>query len=93
MELLLGSDNAEQDRRNFFKTQLIFWVLAATDGHGKNFSIIQRALTLLAQKLEPEVQSVSMPHRIVRSEADLDAWLTEVKKNVLDKLHKWPVQT
>jgi serine/threonine-protein kinase HipA len=39
MELLLGSDNAEQDRNTFFKTQIIFWVLAATDGHGKNFSI------------------------------------------------------
>lgn len=39
MELLLGSDNAEQDRINFFKTQIIFWILAATDGHGKNFSI------------------------------------------------------
>ena len=39
MELLLGSDHADQDRRNFFKTQIIFWVLAATDGHGKNFSI------------------------------------------------------
>ncbi len=39
MELLLGSDAAEQDRRHFFKTQIIFWVLAATDGHGKNFSI------------------------------------------------------
>ncbi len=39
MELLLGSDDAEQDRNNFFKTQIIFWVLAATDGHGKNFSI------------------------------------------------------
>ena len=43
MELLLGSGNAEQDRRNFFKTQLIFWVLAATDGHGKNFSITHQA--------------------------------------------------
>lgn len=39
MELLLGSDEAERDRINFFKTQIIFWVLAATDGHGKNFSI------------------------------------------------------
>jgi serine/threonine-protein kinase HipA len=39
MDLLLGSDNAEKDRNNFFKTQIIFWVLAATDGHGKNFSI------------------------------------------------------
>ncbi|MDP2833010.1 MAG: type II toxin-antitoxin system HipA family toxin, partial [Pseudomonadota bacterium] len=42
MELLLGSDDAEQDRNNFFKTQIIFWVLAATDGHGKNFSIALR---------------------------------------------------
>ena len=39
MELLLGSDNAERDRRVFFKTKIIFWVLAATDGHAKNFSI------------------------------------------------------
>jgi serine/threonine-protein kinase HipA len=39
MELLLGSDDAAPDRKNFFKTQIIFWVLAATDGHGKNFSI------------------------------------------------------
>lgn len=39
MELLLGSDDAGQDRNNFFKTQIIFWVLAATDGHCKNFSI------------------------------------------------------
>jgi len=39
MELLLGSDDAGQDRNNFFKVQIIFWVLAATDGHGKNFSI------------------------------------------------------
>ncbi|WP_153110954.1 type II toxin-antitoxin system HipA family toxin [Propionivibrio limicola] len=39
MGILLGSDNAGQDRKIFFKTQIIFWVLAATDGHGKNFSI------------------------------------------------------
>lgn len=39
MNLLLGSETAEQDRTHFFKTQLVFWVLAATDGHGKNFSL------------------------------------------------------
>lgn len=39
MDVLLGSENADQDRNNFFKTQIIFWLLAATDGHGKNFSI------------------------------------------------------
>ncbi len=39
MQLLLGSDAAELDRFNFYKTQLIFWLLTATDGHAKNFSI------------------------------------------------------
>lgn len=39
MEILLGSEQAEQDRANFFKTQLVFWLLAAMDGHAKNFSI------------------------------------------------------
>jgi serine/threonine-protein kinase HipA len=39
MEVLAGSTHAAQDRRRFFQTQMIFWVLAATDGHAKNFSI------------------------------------------------------
>ncbi|MFC5472822.1 type II toxin-antitoxin system HipA family toxin [Paraherbaspirillum soli] len=39
MELLRGSDRADQDRRHFFKSQLVFWLLAASDGHAKNFSI------------------------------------------------------
>jgi serine/threonine-protein kinase HipA len=39
MHLLLGSDQAALDRINFFKTQIVFWLLAATDGHAKNFSI------------------------------------------------------
>ena len=36
---LLGSVRSKEDRRTFFKTQIIFWLLAATDGHAKNFSI------------------------------------------------------
>ena len=40
MDLLSGSERAEQDRRHFFKTQIVFWLLAATDGHAKNFSIV-----------------------------------------------------
>ena len=39
MDVLLGSAQAVADRRRFFKTQLVFWLLAATDGHAKNFSI------------------------------------------------------
>ena len=39
MDLLLGSDNSLSDRYIFIKTQLLFWLLAAIDGHAKNFSI------------------------------------------------------
>lgn len=39
MELLLRSSNADRDRHVFFKAQLVFWLLAATDGHAKNFSL------------------------------------------------------
>ncbi|MEX2524862.1 MAG: type II toxin-antitoxin system HipA family toxin [Gammaproteobacteria bacterium] len=39
MGFLLGSDNAHEDRTNFLKSQLLFWILAAIDGHAKNFSV------------------------------------------------------
>jgi serine/threonine-protein kinase HipA len=39
MELLLGSEQPEKDRRDFMRTQLVFWLLAAIDGHAKNFSV------------------------------------------------------
>lgn len=39
MDLLLGSERATEDRRDFIRTQLVFWLLAAIDGHAKNFSI------------------------------------------------------
>jgi serine/threonine-protein kinase HipA len=39
MRILLGSRNAEQDRVSFFSAQLLFWLLAAPDGHAKNFSV------------------------------------------------------
>jgi serine/threonine-protein kinase HipA len=39
MEVLAGSERSTIDQRNFFMTQIVFWLLAATDGHAKNFSI------------------------------------------------------
>ncbi|MGS4983279.1 MULTISPECIES: type II toxin-antitoxin system HipA family toxin [Pseudosulfitobacter] len=39
MDLLLGSDDPNKDRYEFFKANVLFWLLGATDGHGKNFSI------------------------------------------------------
>jgi len=40
LEILLGSEDPAQDRRDFLRTQLVFWLLAATDGHAKNFSLL-----------------------------------------------------
>lgn len=39
LDLLRGSDTPEDDQGKFFKAQILFWLLGATDGHAKNFSI------------------------------------------------------
>ncbi len=39
MELLLGAENSLEDRKMFMTLVFLFWVLGATDGHAKNFSI------------------------------------------------------
>ena len=39
LDLLKGSDNPADDQTVFFKAQLVFWLIGATDGHAKNFSI------------------------------------------------------
>jgi serine/threonine-protein kinase HipA len=43
MDLLLGSARAEDDRLDFFRTQVLFWMLCAIDGHAKNFSLFLEA--------------------------------------------------
>ena len=37
--LLQASDESTQDQAAFFKAQMLFWLIGATDGHAKNFSI------------------------------------------------------
>lgn len=39
MKLLLESDRPNKDRTDFFASQIIFWLIGATDGHAKNFSV------------------------------------------------------
>lgn len=43
MDILLGSQQARTDREIFMRTQFVFWLLAAIDGHAKNFSITHLA--------------------------------------------------
>lgn len=42
MNLLTTSVDAERDLRTFFQAQVLFWMLRASDGHAKNFSIFLR---------------------------------------------------
>ncbi len=39
LNLLSGSGQAQQDKLGFVMAQLAFWLMAATDGHAKNFSV------------------------------------------------------
>jgi serine/threonine-protein kinase HipA len=39
LQLLAGSETAATDMAEFVLTQLLFWLLAAPDGHAKNFSL------------------------------------------------------
>lgn len=39
IKFLLGANNPTLDRDTFFRSQVLFWLLCAIDGHAKNFSI------------------------------------------------------
>ncbi|NNU16221.1 type II toxin-antitoxin system HipA family toxin [Parvularcula sp. ZS-1/3] len=39
LDLLKSSDQPDADRRAFIKAQIVFWLIGATDGHAKNFSL------------------------------------------------------
>ncbi|MBT5753298.1 MAG: type II toxin-antitoxin system HipA family toxin [Rhodospirillaceae bacterium] len=42
LNLLKGSDNPAADQKLFLKGQILFWLIGATDGHAKNFSVFLR---------------------------------------------------
>ena len=39
LNLLKGADAPAEDQKAFLKAQIVFWLMGATDGHAKNFSI------------------------------------------------------
>lgn len=39
LDLLKGADFPWEDQRAFLKAQVLFWLIGATDGHAKNFSL------------------------------------------------------
>jgi serine/threonine-protein kinase HipA len=70
LRLLAGSDRPAEDQRRFLKAQVLFWLLGATDGHAKNFSVRLEvgggyALTPLYDILsaQPSVDGGQVRHR------------------------------
>lgn len=68
LNILNGAQSPHEDRLSFMRSQIVFWLLAAIDGHAKNFSIF---LTPGGFKLTPlyNVMSVTpypeySPHKI-----------------------------
>lgn len=39
LKLMRGSDEPLADQRSFLKANIVFWLMGATDGHAKNFSV------------------------------------------------------
>jgi len=39
LNLLKGSDSPAEDQKIFLAAQMLFWIIGATDGHAKNFSV------------------------------------------------------
>jgi len=39
LTLLKGSDTPAEDQKAFLKAQILYWLMGATDGHAKNFSL------------------------------------------------------
>jgi serine/threonine-protein kinase HipA len=71
LELLRGSRMAEKDRRTFYKTQILFWMLAAMDGHAKNFSVFHEASG--AYRMTPLYDVLSM-RPIISEKANHLSW-------------------
>jgi serine/threonine-protein kinase HipA len=73
LERLQEADDPARDQAWFFKSQILFWLIGATDGHAKNFSLFLRPggrfeLTPFYDVLtaQPAVDARRIPHRDFR---------------------------
>jgi serine/threonine-protein kinase HipA len=97
LQLLAGSADPQQDTLTFQLTQLAFWLMAATDGHAKNYSIFLQpgdsyVMTPLYDILSMWPHFGAGPNRFNRKQAGLATAMRA--KNVHYKLetiqpHHW----
>lgn len=67
---LKASDTPQEDQAAFFKSQILFWLMGATDGHAKNFSLFLKpngrfSMTPFYDVLsaQPALDAKAIPHR------------------------------
>jgi hypothetical protein len=53
---------------------------------------VDKALQLAAQQIEPKVQFVAVDRALLKTEADVDAWLARQRQKLIDALKDGPVQ-
>jgi serine/threonine-protein kinase HipA len=87
LNLLRGSDRPREDQKLFLKAQILFWLLGATDGHAKNFSIFLGPggafrLTPLYDVItaQPSLDA----HQIVRKQMKLAMFVGDNRHYVID---------
>lgn len=72
MKLLNESDQRDADRKAFFKAQVFFWLIAAIDGHAKNFSVSLRPSGFVLAPLydimsaDPHINKKTLPKQKVK---------------------------
>jgi serine/threonine-protein kinase HipA len=87
LRILDSSSRATEDKRAFVKAQIIFWMLAATDGHAKNFSIFhERGATY---RLTPFYDVLSAWPVIGRGAKQLDWHKAKMAMAVRSKNPRW----
>lgn len=87
MDLLLGSADAVADRRVFMKAQVLFWLLGAIDGHGKNFSIF--LLPHGAYRLAPLYDVMSAWPMVAKKEIDRKELRMAMSVHDTNKHYSW----
>ncbi|MEO6968575.1 MAG: type II toxin-antitoxin system HipA family toxin [Rhodanobacteraceae bacterium] len=87
MDVLRGSDDPQGDRATFFKSQLLFWLMAATDGHAKNFSL--QVLPGGAYRLTPLYDILSAYPIMGRSAKQLDSRKAKLAMAVVTQNHHY----
>lgn len=90
LSLLRGSDSPATDQAVVFKAQILFWLIGATDGHAKNFSIFlspggSYRLTPLYDVLTAQPSLIA--HQIERKQMKLAMALGRNKHYRVDEIH------